>query len=81
MASHVRRASTGACSCSAEQPARSLSCVSGTLLAACGGSEGADASQLVLARPDNPVTHPLFDDNPAIASGLDPEQGPLRVYN
>ena len=53
----------------------------GTLLAACGGSEGTDASQLQLARPDNPVTHALYDDNPAIAAGLDPEAGPLRVYN
>jgi spermidine/putrescine transport system substrate-binding protein len=53
-----------------------------TLLAACGGGDsGSSAADLVLARPDNPVTHPLFDDNPAIASGLDPEQGPLRVYN
>jgi spermidine/putrescine transport system substrate-binding protein len=34
-----------------------------------------------LARPDNPVTLPIFDDNPPIESGLSPEGGPLRVYN
>ena len=54
-----------------------------TLLAACGGGNGGGGGtvEIPLARPDNPVTHPLFDDNPAIASDLDPEQGPLRVYN
>jgi len=34
-----------------------------------------------LARPDRPVTLPLYDDNKAIASGLTPEAGPLRIYN
>jgi spermidine/putrescine transport system substrate-binding protein len=53
----------------------------GTLLSACGGSNGGSAADLQLARPDNPVTWDLYDDNPAIASGLDPEQGPLRIYN
>jgi spermidine/putrescine transport system substrate-binding protein len=49
-------------------------------LAACGG--GSDASaELQLASPSNPVTQPLFDDNPAIASGLEPESGTLRIYN
>jgi spermidine/putrescine transport system substrate-binding protein len=54
----------------------------GTLLSACGGEDGgSEASDLVLARPDNPVTWPLFDDNAPIASGLEPEQGPLKIYN
>jgi spermidine/putrescine transport system substrate-binding protein len=53
----------------------------GTLLSACGGGSGGSAADLQLARPDNPVTWDLYDDNPAIASGLDPEQGPLRIYN
>ena len=55
----------------------------GTLLAACGGSENGEfrPPELQLARPDNPVTHPYFDDNPMIASGLDPESGTLRLYN
>jgi spermidine/putrescine transport system substrate-binding protein len=52
----------------------------GTILAACGGGEDA-AGELQLASPSNPVTHPLFDDNPAIASGLEPESGTLRIYN
>jgi len=36
---------------------------------------------LQLARPDNPVTLPIFEDNPMIASGLAPEQGTLKIYN
>lgn len=53
-----------------------------TLLAACGGGDsGGGTPELQLARPDRPVTHPLFEDNQAIASGLDPEQGPLQLYN
>ncbi len=67
------------------------------LLAACGttaplpppGGGGADASSgggdgpggLALARPDVPVALPIYADNPAIASGLKPERGPLQVYN
>lgn len=50
------------------------------ILAACGGDEGT-AGEVLIATPSNPVTQPLFDDNPAIASGLAPEAGPLRVYN
>ncbi len=55
----------------------------GTLLAACGGSDNGEFKppELQIARPDNPVTHPLFDDNPMIASGLEPESGTLRIYN
>jgi spermidine/putrescine transport system substrate-binding protein len=54
------------------------------ILAACGdngtagGSDGGTALQL--ARPDQPVTLPLTDDNPPIADGLDVEAGPLRIY-
>ncbi len=55
----------------------------GPLLAACGGSDngGFRPPELELARPDNPVTWPLVDGNPSIASGLEPESGPLRIYN
>ena len=55
----------------------------GTLLSACGGSDSGEFKppELQLATKDNPVTHPLYDDNPAIASGLDPEGGPLKIYN
>lgn len=53
-----------------------------TILAACGSGNGASvAAELQLARPDNPVTWPLYDDNSAIASGLEPENGPLKIYN
>jgi spermidine/putrescine transport system substrate-binding protein len=55
----------------------------GTLLAACGGGDSGEfrPPELQIARPENPVTHPLFDDNPMIASGLEPESGTLRIYN
>jgi len=54
-----------------------------TILAACGGSDNGTFKppDLQLATPDNPVTHPFFDDNPMIASGLEPEGGTLRIFN
>jgi spermidine/putrescine transport system substrate-binding protein len=62
------------------------------LLAACGttaptgGTSSAAAAPtgpggLPLARPDNPVTLPIYADNKAIASGMQPEPGPLQFYN
>ncbi|HEX4732106.1 MAG TPA: spermidine/putrescine ABC transporter substrate-binding protein [Solirubrobacterales bacterium] len=36
---------------------------------------------LPLARPDNPVSLPIYPDNPRIPSGLKPESGPLQLYN
>lgn len=59
------------------------------ILAACGGDdggvggEGGDGGEggVVVGRPEAPVTQPLYDDNPAIESGLDPEPGPLRIFN
>ncbi|MGH2636450.1 MAG: ABC transporter substrate-binding protein [Actinomycetota bacterium] len=59
------------------------------ILAACGsddpagdvgGGDNGGSGGIQLARPDNPVTLPITDDNPAIADGLDPEAGPLRVF-
>ncbi len=57
--------------------------IAGPLLAACGGGDDSTfrPPELQLARPDNPVTWPLYDDNQAIASGLEPEAGPLKIYN
>ena len=54
-----------------------------TLLAACGGATGgaSGGTEIPLARPDNPVKWTIYDDNPAIASGLEPEAGPLKIYN
>jgi spermidine/putrescine transport system substrate-binding protein len=52
-----------------------------SLLAACGGGGGGEGSDLVVGTPGNPATQPLFDDNPAIESGLEPEAGPLKLYN
>jgi spermidine/putrescine transport system substrate-binding protein len=57
------------------------------VLAACGDDDGGGgtaaggdgATDLKLARPDQPVTLPLTGDNPPIQDGLDPEAGPLRI--
>ena len=63
-----------------------LSAVS--LLEACGTTAptgGAAAARgpggLALARPNRPVTLPIYADNKPIASGLQPEAGPLQLYN
>lgn len=60
----------------------------GALLAACGsgggsgGTPSASAASIPLARPNNPVTWPIYGDNKPIASGLQPEQNAtLRLYN
>jgi len=54
------------------------------ILAACASdSSSAPAGgvpTLQLARPDNPVTLPLTDGNPAIADGLTAEAGPLKIF-
>ena len=54
------------------------------LLAACGGGAGGDgggSTGIQLASPSNPETLPLSEDNAAIKSGLEPEAGPLKIYN
>ena len=64
------------------------------LLAACGhasnptrgpatpGPSGTSKGPFPLARRDSPVTWPIYDDNPAIASGLQPEKNAtLKIYN
>jgi spermidine/putrescine transport system substrate-binding protein len=50
-------------------------------LAACGGGETGGDVEIVIGTPTSPATQPLFDDVPAIESGLAPEAGPLRIYN
>jgi spermidine/putrescine transport system substrate-binding protein len=56
--------------------------LAGGLLAGCGSDGGASsASRLAIGTRENPAEQPLFDENPRIESGLQPEKGPLRVYN
>ena len=58
--------------------------ITAQLLAACGdSSEGSSgsASGVKIGTPENPVEQPLFDDNPGIESDLEPEDGPLKLYN
>lgn len=50
-------------------------------LAACLRRESGETADLVIGTPASPVEQPLFDDNPAIESGLPPEAGPLLLYN
>jgi len=58
--------------------------ITAQLLAACGdsseGSSGSGAG-VKIGTPENPVEQPIFDDNPAIESDLEPEDGPLKLYN
>ena len=52
------------------------------LLAACGSDTGGPSTSAIqIASPSNPATLPLSDDNQSIESGLEPEKGPLKVYN
>jgi spermidine/putrescine transport system substrate-binding protein len=59
--------------------------VSASILAACGGggesTSSGSADGIVIGTPQNPVKQPLFDDNPPIESDLEPEAGPLKLYN
>ena len=60
------------------------SIVAAKFLAACGGDGGngaAASSVLRIGTPESPVQQPYYDDNPMIESGLEPEGGPLQVYN
>jgi spermidine/putrescine transport system substrate-binding protein len=55
----------------------------GALLAGCSSTNPAgNTSTPPLPRPDRPVKWPVYTDNKAIASGLQPEQGAtLQLYN
>ncbi len=57
--------------------------VAGGLLVGCGSGSGSSSSapRLAIGTRENPVQQPLYDDNKAIESGLQPEEGPLRLYN
>jgi spermidine/putrescine transport system substrate-binding protein len=78
----MRRAATAAASLSV--PGLLAAC--GTTSPTGGGGSGSSTTPkgpggLPLARPDHPVTLPIYADNKAIASGLTPEKGPLQLYN
>ena len=55
------------------------------VIAACGSDDSSAnvdtnvATQI--ATPDKPVTLPIYDDNPAVADGLKPESGTLKIAN
>jgi spermidine/putrescine transport system substrate-binding protein len=56
------------------------------ILAACSGDgggagSGGDTQVPLFGTPENPVELQLYDDIPPIASGLEPEAGPLVLYN
>lgn len=56
----------------------------GILLSACGedaSAPGGSASVIRVASPENPATLRLYDDNQAVESGLEPEAGPLKIFN
>jgi len=46
-----------------------------------GGPSGGATGRLEIASPDNPVTWDIADDNQPIGDGLQPEAGPLMLYN
>ena len=55
-----------------------------SLLSACSAalSAGVSGKPLPLARPDNPVSWPLYADNKPIPSGMRPERGAtLKIFN
>jgi spermidine/putrescine transport system substrate-binding protein len=52
-----------------------------SILAACAERDGGESASLAVGTPGSPVQQPLFEDNPAIESGLQPEEGPLKLYN
>jgi spermidine/putrescine transport system substrate-binding protein len=55
------------------------------ILAACGEGDGPSTDggtpEVRFGTPSSPVELQLFDDNAAIASDLQPEEGPLVIYN
>jgi hypothetical protein len=66
--------------CGAEPPTRPHPAAGGSTPSD-RASVAAEEGGLAIGSPGNPVEQPLLDDIPAIESGLDPEPGPLRLYN
>jgi spermidine/putrescine transport system substrate-binding protein len=60
---------------------------SAAILAACGGNgtnppgQGGEDTTPRFGTVDDPVTLQTYEDNPPIDSGLEPESGPLVIYN
>jgi spermidine/putrescine transport system substrate-binding protein len=80
--SFIKRAGTAAAGLSV--PGLLAACGSTAPVGATGSNKAAAAlgpGGLQLARPNRPVTLPVYSDNKAIASGLKPEKGPLQLYN
>ncbi len=56
--------------------------MAGGMLAGCGSVPISSANvNIVAGTRAHPVKQPLYDDNPMIDSGLEPEKGPLCLYN
>jgi spermidine/putrescine transport system substrate-binding protein len=53
----------------------------GALLQACSDPDTGGGAALEIATPDHPVRWPIAEGNEPIADGLQPEQGPLQLYN
>ena len=51
------------------------------LLASCGADNENTGSLVKVATPDDPSTLPISDDNSPIDSNLEPEAGPLKIFN
>src|SRR5215208_7844660 len=84
MAFHPRERSPWRRSMSRREALRLIAgtAVAGGLLAGCdSGGGSSSASRVVIGTREDPVKQPLYDDNPMIESGLEPEKGPLRLYN
>ena len=84
MAFHPRERSPWRRSMSRREALRLIAgtAAAGGLLAGCGSGGGSSsASRVVIGTREDPVKQPLYDDNPMIESGLEPEKGPLRLYN
>jgi spermidine/putrescine-binding protein len=70
-----------ACGGAAPSPDQAAPTAAGRSTPSDRASVAAEEGGLAIGSPGNPVEQPLFDDIPAIESGLDAEPGPLRLYN